>query len=347
MTRKTADFRVLSKMGVAFGLAMLASCATQQRGVSSAEILIGNSIAAPDGRKALEPPSGDPIPAEMIVSDDLVPLSKGRQMVSAGYIIRTGEIPAYGNDEIEQKLNLRPTSLFAFVMHGLYGACVKEVEKDSVLKNLMEKPEWGVGDREAWEEQLSHIVSSTVAQMPGMQSYRTEQTGREQGVEVRRVNNLNELMKDVLCGGSSIEFDCEGMSAAEVVLLQSLDKRFLSGEGHETKRPQNYYITHGMVSFERGPTGPHAFIISGATGNIIEATELSLPGSAQSPYLRTPKNYGVMDYANGTPCIVQRHDRASSYAVYGADMLPEQGAILIYGKRMESVNRVLELGIDS
>lgn len=146
----------------------------------------------------------------------------------------------------------------------------QRVRESGILQKLHKQPRWDKVAREAWEAELSRLVSEEVASDPLLANYRTSP-------EVRRTQNLNQLK-------TNTSFDCVTMSMVEGRLLQSLEDQWLGdrapSDASDLRRPSQYYIAAG---FTRAPDpentktltgGGHAFLVSSLTGAVIESTQV-------------------------------------------------------------------------
>ena len=328
----------VTRLSIVFALAMLAGCASSRYEQDEEDLLARNNAADVEANAS----DTDPILFDIVEDGDLIAMSESRQIVSCGYIMRTGNIPLYAETQYNQEISLFPKDFFTFAVYGVYASCVEEIDKNIRLQALMNKDQWSHENRELWEEEIAQIVSRAVSKVPGLDSYRNELDY----IGVTRPKSLNDLSRDVMRDTETIEYDCEAMSIVEGVLMHALDKRFLPEDGVGLKRPHNYYVAHGYASFENMASGNHAFVMSGATGNIVECTVLSLDVLADSPYYKTPPYYGVRDYAQGVPTIITMNDAAESFAVYGADLTPVDAFTIIHYHRMRLLSSAIDLGVD-
>lgn len=155
---------------------------------------------------------------------------------------------------------------------------IERIENDPALYDLRIQSSWGHEERIAWERTISNIVSEEMDAIPGLDQYRL---ATEDYPETSlRAQWVNALSTDIEGNTISVEHDCETMTIIEGSILQRLDEHFLPVRTPEALSSgnlmvqSNYFYADGEVSFDPNDTAPsrHAFIVSSATGNIIEAT---------------------------------------------------------------------------
>lgn len=155
---------------------------------------------------------------------------------------------------------------------------IERIEESPELYDLRVQSSWGYDERVAWEKEIAGIVSEEMAAIKGLDRYRLD---TEDYPETSlRAEWVNALSQDITNSTISVEHDCETMSIIEGSILQRLDEHFLPSRTVEGLQDgnlmmqHNYFYARGEVSFD--PTdempGGHAFIVSSATGNVIEAT---------------------------------------------------------------------------
>jgi hypothetical protein len=222
----------------------------------------------------------------------------GSRAVNFQYILMTGVIPStYWNRESKisdhnQMINFDSDDAFTRSLDKIQTESQKRILADSQLSGLLEKKEWSREDRVLWEKKTSKIVSDEVDKIKGLDTYRLED-----GKGTRRAIRLNDLAADIENDTKTIEFDCESMSAVEGVTLQRLENKFLPEDApqNDYKKQSNYFRAGGSAVFNAGDKpGGHAFIVSSATGNVIEAT------AHDSQYKEAVNpNYSFDDFATG------------------------------------------------
>lgn len=157
-----------------------------------------------------------------------------------------------------------------------YDNSLKHIQKSITLHSLLSKNEWQREDRERWEETLAQIVSYE-AFNAGFEPYRS---GGDDST-LKRDTDLNKIGEDIANNQQQYEYDCEAMSLVEGCLIQRLEDKLLPAaakpsmalintatESDDYKTASAYYYSKGFV-----PGGKHAWITSGKTGHVIEATD--------------------------------------------------------------------------
>lgn len=170
--------------------------------------------------------------------------------------------------------------------------CIERIEANPAIYNLRIMPAWGHDERVAWEREISAIVSEEMDAIPGLDIYRLANEAYPE--TSLRAQWINVLSDDILQGTAKIEHDCETMTLIEGSILQRLDENFLPRRTVESLQDgnlmvrSNYFYAMGYVSFDPSDTQPggHAFIVSSATGNIIEAT-IDPNVHFSSPYIQS------------------------------------------------------------
>lgn len=148
------------------------------------------------------------------------------------------------------------------------------------MQGLLAKDEWTREDRVVWERNVSNYVNEAHANVQGLASYRNN-SSHDEGLYMDttdRATRLNDLSSDMENDTKIIEHDCESMSRFEGQILQKIDNKFLpvdSPDG-DFKKSSNYFYSLGNTNFQMGNNGGmHAYIVSSATMNVIEAATVS------------------------------------------------------------------------
>lgn len=119
--------------------------------------------------------------------------------------------------------------------------------------------------------------------------------------------SLNDLSIDIAMGTVTFEFDCEQMSLVEGSVLQYIEGRFLPGQSPDGdyKEQANYFYVTGHVKEDLSSDEefPHAYLVSAATGNVIEGT------LDKNVYMRAKDvDYDFSAFVSGRPTIYLRDD---------------------------------------
>jgi hypothetical protein len=181
-----------------------------------------------------------------------------------------------------QTIDLTVDDALTRTMQSVQDDVLTEIANDSDMQDLISKEVWSKQDRASWETFISETTSKTVAKVPGLDHYRLQPQApdsdlADKGTAEKRAEHVNELSKDIENGTGTIEFDCETMSIVEGIILQRLEQEALPSKENATdgyKYAANYFYVSGNAapSYEGDRQTGHAYIISSATGNIIEGT---------------------------------------------------------------------------
>lgn len=224
---------------------------------------------------------------------------------SEAYLRSFNAINDYNPSFINNAVMLRPSDTYidwdaddSFVrtLEDIQTRVVDRVQSDPQLQALLIKADWTLEDREIWEEGLSIIVSNEVEKVPAFANYRSafDQPGLDAQAQFVSIR-MNDISQDIDNGTELWEVDCDKFAMIEGSILQKVENSFLPAndglERNAYKEATAYFIQMGDVQFAGNGgyglqgVGYHAMIVSGATGNIIEATATT--ASAQTAYQRT------------------------------------------------------------
>ena len=325
----------ISRIAASFAAAVLAGCSAMDLKVGEFEqdsSVVANvePIVIPRRVRPLETllPTNPQIAFE---NQDVISGDGFYGLVSCHHIHDKGDIRIYNErEDLIQTIDMSFKNLLpgdeavdnplAYIFATMSMQAAVKIKSSDVVSQLLEKPVWSHTDREDWEEEVANIVSETMFGMQGLNLYRT--SSRD---DVIRPKSLNRVVEDIVHGTAYIEFDCEGMSAFEGMMVQSMEDLFLPLQGEDRcvlKQAHKYYVAAGNVSSGRG-IGAHAFIVSSATGNIIESTDT--PNAVVSgTYFRTPRDYTIKDFINWMPCFAEATNTPyQDTSVYGRFLTPE------------------------
>tara|TARA_R110002124_G_scaffold129483_1_gene290961 strand:- start:257369 stop:259174 length:1806 start_codon:yes stop_codon:yes gene_type:complete len=181
-----------------------------------------------------------------------------------------------------QTIDLTVEDALTRTMQSVQENVLSEIANDSDIQGLLSKEVWSKQDRASWEKFISEATSAKIAEVPGLDSYRLQRKAPgsdlyDQGTAEKRAQHVNELSKDIENGTGTIEFDCETMSIVEGIILQRLEHEALPSKANDQdgyKYAANYFYASGNAApdYEGDTQTGHAYIISSATGNIIEGT---------------------------------------------------------------------------
>jgi len=246
------------------------------------------------------------------ISAKEVAVGAGR-LVNFNYILETGKNPAarlLGSSTLidglgtimmgptNQSIDWDSDDAFTQAIEQIKNRVSEEIEKSSSIQNLLAKSSWNKADREVWEETIAKLTSQEMDKIPGLDDYRTEKSGTAE----KRVKELNDISADIKNNTQKLEVDCEVMSDVEGCVLQQLENELLPEDAPDGdfKAAFSYFYASASVSWDsKDEPGAHAFIMSGATGNVIEATNDPSVHSV-SPYKKsTDPDWSLQDFIKG------------------------------------------------
>ena len=194
---------------------------------------------------------------------------------------------------------------FTQTINGIVDDLVNEYQNADWLQEFIAE-DWDNNDRTRWEEDiLFHDIRQRLNETVVLsdQHYRNE----SQYEGVTRHDSLNALSTDLENGTLSVEWDCERQSAVMGMIATMVEQQVLpqpkSGQNPDYNNPQDYIYASARAYFTTTQTadfinGYHAFIVSKASGNLIEATSGDYK-KALSP------EYGYDDFAAGVPFLTK------------------------------------------
>lgn len=267
-------------------------------------------------------------------------------------ILETGETATDENVCLPggQRIDWSADDAYTRAVDQITETAAQRILDDPATKALLEKDNWTMEDRVAWEQRTSQIVSDEMDKIPGLGEYRIAQDNIpittlpgdpkpplpvddplvDSMTADRRATEVNSLSMDIANNTGIVEFDCETMAITEGSVLQRIEDRFLPDgaviEG-SFKQSSSYFYAGGIsadiVSLGDENTiidpGGHAYIVSSATGNIIEATaDPSKPGIS---YKSLQSGYDFEDFVSGRLAVAD--DRV--YATAATPEILEQG----------------------
>ncbi|MFN3701076.1 MAG: hypothetical protein ACK4VI_06090 [Alphaproteobacteria bacterium] len=209
-------------------------------------------------------------------------------------------------DWTSQRIDWNADDAFIQVYNQIADNVRYRIEHSETPLDLRAQESWTYEDRVAWEREISTIINDEINLVPGLSRYRMDIEGYGDLLSETSPSFLNELSEDIENGTHRITFSCREMSVLEGSLLQRMDEEFLPRrtlDGDQYKVASNYFYVRGAVLFNPNDTTPggHAFVISSATGNIIESTYDSQWG-AISPYKeRVNPDMTFEDFVRGAP----------------------------------------------
>ncbi|MFP4097616.1 MAG: hypothetical protein ACLFP8_05885 [Alphaproteobacteria bacterium] len=171
----------------------------------------------------------------------------------------------------------------------------KRINNSPDFQALLSKNSWSFEDREQWERSLSQLVSDEMDKIPGLDNYRD--IGSVHGTYI---NELSDDIEKGLRGDRSYTkpFVCHQMTLIEAEIIQGVEDNILP-QGNGYKSATSYHTAVGNVILT-GQAALHAWVMSEATGNIIEATTRN----GRNPYTRSADpNYSLDDFKANRPFV--------------------------------------------
>lgn len=241
---------------------------------------------------------------------------QSERAVNFRYILETGHIPGIRSDyadlgEQETYVDWDADDAYTRAVDQAHQAAVARIQEDPNLQRLLELESWDREDRIEWERGVSEIVSEEVDKIPGLDRYRTPNYDEDPAQDdpsapsPTPVFRINDLSSDILAGTSEIEYDCDIMAVTEGAIIQQIEDTHLPDQSTidgSLKQASAYYMGSGQLivinpdAMETEP-GYHAYIVSSATGAIIETT--ADPSEMQVSYLAPLAGYDFNDFVEG------------------------------------------------
>ncbi len=270
-------------------------------------------------------------------------ITHGR-MLNVANIIETGKVDLYpgivsplgasAQDftiTIDKDPSQAPSDALNTSINSVQENVLKAIEQSESMQTLLQKDSWTMDDRIAYEKELSQIVSNEVAMIPGLDQYRSMG-------ESKSTNNMNDLSQDITTGSHDLRYDCGRMAVLEGIVLQQVEQAILpdTAPDGDQKQSQNYFVQSGSIKNMDVETpgglygigGLHAWVVSSATGGIIEATaaqKIEYVGDVKddigpTPY-RLPINNegGFQDRVEGKPALFVAGFLQNELGYYASD----------------------------
>lgn len=213
--------------------------------------------------------------------DDSAPQEYDGAVVNMQEFVATGHAPeGYRSGYLDQYIDLQADDNYTRALQTVEDNVSQRIEDSPEMQGLLSKDEWSRQDRVLWEKNVSNYLSEAHAKVQGLESYRNNSSHDEGRYmeTTERATRLNDLSSDMENGTQIIEHDCESMSRFEGHVLQKIDNKFLPEDAPDGdfKKSSNYFYALGNTNFQMGNNGGmHAYIVSSATMNVIEATQVS------------------------------------------------------------------------
>ena len=181
------------------------------------------------------------------------------RLISASYILRTGEIPI-GDDSFlglaeifypSYNVDWRANDTFTLAIDEAFNEMLHGVLENPALQDLLKKDSWNKADRCLWEKELTAAMHEALSNVCGgnLQKYRNDWL--DEGVT--RSSSLNELSEDLQNNTQTMENDCDTMAIVQAVLMQRVENHFLGHGGDEEntsnmRNPTTYYVAYGRLA---------------------------------------------------------------------------------------------------
>lgn len=243
---------------------------------------------------------------------DLPGTGYGR-LISFPSIMRTGRIPQYdtlsmGNFQIGNiSVDLSRNDSYVRALNRITENTITALRGHSTIQQLLQKHPWDKNDRIIWENALTNVAIREMRGIPGLDTYRTDSDPN-----IKRDQSLNSLSIDIDDRQQQrFEFDCEQMSLTLGIAMQRIEDRLLptTSSAGDLRVSSSYHFVSGIVISERNGRSegnPHAYNISSATGNIINAVTQS-GDPYNNPYMivGTP-NYNFITFLQTGIAVTSR-----------------------------------------
>lgn len=245
-----------------------------------------------------------------LAAQAVIRMPDGENMVNIREALKDGQFVVNRNF-MDQHLRVGVDDPLNNTLDQLTDRIQARIEADPEMRALLEKSEWSMADRVAWEKGLTEITSEEFEKIPAFSEYRTN------GV---RGEYLNDSLNDDLRNGTSnAELDCEQMSQLEGILIQRVEDRMLpaNAEPDNLKFAGSYFYGGGSVFYGTNG-GYHGFSVSSVTGHIIEGT--ADPDEfkyGSDPYRVTNNTFA--DFVAGKPIVAWGSEHTHDMSVYGAN----------------------------
>jgi hypothetical protein len=227
--------------------------------------------------------------------------ARPRALISMNHVMETGTVPRNGwlgtlIGNPDMRVDLKADDAYTQAIRHMVTQGIQKLQADPESSALLQKPEWTKADRAAWERSLAGVMAIEMHRTPGFDTYRTSNPSAQlpwQTGPAHRHPFLNRLTQDIIAPGNEFfEFDCEQMSVTLGLAMQMAENKLLPpAQSPDTLRAaQPYYFAGGSMHelIARGNMTAslpenlaatraygHALLVSGATGNFIEATNNS------------------------------------------------------------------------
>lgn len=255
--------------------------------------------------------------------------NRRNSLISFDYIAETGTAPTgnwadnlFGNRDL--RVNLDADDAYTRALEQMIRHGMQKMYANPDISSLLAKQVWNKDDRVQWESRLAQTLADEMKAIPSLDSYRTTTPAARpahQTYDVERAPLLNQLAQDITSGTTPRhEFDCEQMSLTLGLAIHFTEQKMLppAETPDNLRAAQRYYYTVGnahslppengemAAEVKNNPINGHALLVSGATGNFIEATNnnadrfnpgykaITTPGYDFQTFLRT--GIAVLDH---------------------------------------------------
>ena len=252
-------------------------------------------------------------PADGLAALDYIPLADaGSAAISVRAVLATGNVRD-GYVEADQSVDLKAGDLYTQALDQIvYRASAVLREQDL---RLLEKPRWNHDDRLEWERELAQAVLVEAHKIPGLRQYRIvdapgfSDIDAKYRVASRRTFRLNDLANDIAVDGHEVDYSCARQAVTEGIVAQRVEDALLPAAGadaDDARHASPWFIATGHVHMA-SVTGSHEFLVSGATGSIIEATS---EGNSDFYFQSAEEDWNLSAFVAGRPFIAADEDFA-------------------------------------
>ena len=269
-------------------------------------------------------------------ADNDTPENYDARVINFQYILDTGNIPQvttpeggniwWGSDTHwgSQRIDWNADDAFTRSLDGIENEVNIRIRGSDALNNLPEdKASWQREHHIIWEKEVAGFVSEEMDKIPAFSEYRLSRKASEQEIaegadndSVKysaqyRATELNDLSNDIENGTMNVRFVCQEMSAVEGALMQRVSNSHNVGT--------NFFYTKGTVNVNASSDslGGHAYVVSSATGNVIESTVDPSKSDKSSYKENVNPNYRFEDLVHGEMAVLTD---GSIYGGHNIDM---------------------------
>lgn len=288
-------------------------------------------------------PSSQPLADQDIIfygNTDFSHVGTEPRLQNFQHILRTGIVQENSvNDEglpsdwANMRIDLNADDSFARSIRQVTGDVQRRMMEDERVQSLMRQPHWDRAERVQYERRLAEFTEEEMSRIPSLGLYRMHTAHTENdplaqllGRMVTSTPNLNDLSRDIDNNSARFRWDCSRQSAVQGMIMQMVENDLLpqAAEPGNLHVRSNYFRAIGVFEAFEGQSprdgmppndGSHAWILSSATGNIIEATAEN-PRSAYMEHI--DPSFSFERFALGQPFISRTGEVYKNFALPGS-----------------------------